>query len=82
MVERGEFGAFEVEPSPDGDDVPPGEEGGGLAVADVVHVEPVAPGDVVDVAGAPGGQQHDPFSPALQEGVESHGGAVHEGFDP
>ena len=82
VVEGGEFVAVAVEPPADGDDVAAGNEGDGLAVADVEHVQAVAPGDVVHVAGAPGGQEDDAFAAPLQEGVESHRGAVHEGLDP
>ena len=67
---------------PDGDDVPAGDEGDGFAVADAEHVQAVAACYVVDVAGAPGGQEHDPFALSLEERVESHCGAVHEGLDP
>ena len=81
VVERGQFVAVGVQPAPDGDDVAARDEGDGLAVADVEHVQAVAAGDVVDVAGAPGGQEDDPLAAALQEGVEAHRGAVDEGPD-
>ncbi len=81
LVQRHELPPPVVQPPARLHDVLPRHQRRRLAVAQVEHALPVAPGDLVDVPGPPARQQQHPCALAFQQRVETLRGAVHEEGD-